>query len=1115
MAAAASAAAARIGAVLSDAQYFESGMVRVEDIRRLLDSNSLKDKLDAMKRIVALISLGRDASVFFPDVVKNVVAPSLDVKKLVYMYLVHYAEDKQDLALLSVNSFQKDISDHNELIRALALRVLSSIRVKVILQIVILAVDKCAKDPSPYVRKAAVHAISKVMSIDGSSRETLLEPLAALLNDRSLEVLGSAVAVLDEIAPDRLDLVHVHFRYLCRSLHAMDPSSQVAALRVLLRYGRTQFTRQGVDDGESEDSLDPDLKLLLFHAQALLTSQHSSVVLSVIAILFHLSNKRRISTYATVPLLRLVGSSDGGVQFVALRVAIDLVSLCPEAIICFMSDFFVSGADGASVKSAKLAVLSRLCETADHPGGLGSNSTALKLLLTEFETYLFSSDRYLAPRTTRAMGLLAAAHSKSAAAVIDTLSSVVAISTNAAVVGEAVTVLRTLLQFHPKSQDRALPKLMSLLLVPRTGTSCITNAEARAAIIWLIGEFYEIVPHVAPEALRLLIRGFCEEEAEVKLQILSLAVKVVCWERRRVNLETKSMPVSSVSLKVREQLLDCAISFGMLDCDFDVRDKSRILRNIVRPTADSLVDKMDAKKLNLLYDTLFRSQHPNRENKACLEKTHDNAEASLVFGRATEGKSDAVLGSLSHIIGSAVRGCRVLPCWASNFTDSELRREADPCSRTGGGVLEVASVSSTDFAHMSVQSGEFGHRVGGVSAIGTQNVPARLSVPYEVAHAPRPQSAAQFYDSETSSASESGSESSSDASDSSDDPDTDDVIGDSSLSAVDEVLGVTPVGVIAPKPRVSTVRDQTDHESLFFEAANSPASQELADASTLTNASVADRASPWYTTIASWNAAGLELQVCFVANPPKASISPAATQMLFRLTNTGRERVSNISVSSPAIAFDEMSTSGLLSLSPGQIVDFHGSCNFGGRTVACTVKLSHGINVCETGDIRPHAGHVLRPVPSFSLQDFDKSERSLRGMFGCSSKFSVPIQGALASGEDVAHTAKSACRSALLQDTFLTEIESHVVSVMNPAHSKSMRFAGKLPVNADSPLLTDAILVLVRVDVDAADMSNINVSPSELTSREAPLTVWIGCENVVYANTLLQTLRRVLADIEG
>ena len=70
------------------------------------------------------------------------------------IYLVRTAEQKPDEALLSINSFQKDLAHANPRVRALALRVMSSIRVNVIVPVVILAVKKCALDPSPYVRKA-------------------------------------------------------------------------------------------------------------------------------------------------------------------------------------------------------------------------------------------------------------------------------------------------------------------------------------------------------------------------------------------------------------------------------------------------------------------------------------------------------------------------------------------------------------------------------------------------------------------------------------------------------------------------------------------------------------------------------------------------------------------------------------------------------------------------------------------------------------------------------------------------------------------------------------------------------------------------------------------------
>jgi AP-3 complex subunit beta len=127
-----------------------------------------------------MISKGRDASSMFPDVVKNVVCNSLEVKKLVYIFVTHYAEVEPDAALLAIATFQKDLKDQNPLIRAhvipsrlfkylyadvlhlQALRVLSSIRLRVITPVLIVAIQKACTDSSPYVRKSAAHALSKV-----------------------------------------------------------------------------------------------------------------------------------------------------------------------------------------------------------------------------------------------------------------------------------------------------------------------------------------------------------------------------------------------------------------------------------------------------------------------------------------------------------------------------------------------------------------------------------------------------------------------------------------------------------------------------------------------------------------------------------------------------------------------------------------------------------------------------------------------------------------------------------------------------------------------------------------------------------------------------------------
>lgn len=92
---------------------------------------------------------------------KNVASQNLEIRKLVYIYLLRYAEQEPDLTLLSINTFQKDLTDSNPLIRAMALRVLSGIRVPMIGNIVVLAIKKCAADINPYVRKTAGLAIPR------------------------------------------------------------------------------------------------------------------------------------------------------------------------------------------------------------------------------------------------------------------------------------------------------------------------------------------------------------------------------------------------------------------------------------------------------------------------------------------------------------------------------------------------------------------------------------------------------------------------------------------------------------------------------------------------------------------------------------------------------------------------------------------------------------------------------------------------------------------------------------------------------------------------------------------------------------------------------------------
>lgn len=62
---------------------------------------------DAVKKVIAAMTVGKDVSMLFTDVVNCMQTENLELKKLVYLYLINYAKSQPDLAILAVNTFVK------------------------------------------------------------------------------------------------------------------------------------------------------------------------------------------------------------------------------------------------------------------------------------------------------------------------------------------------------------------------------------------------------------------------------------------------------------------------------------------------------------------------------------------------------------------------------------------------------------------------------------------------------------------------------------------------------------------------------------------------------------------------------------------------------------------------------------------------------------------------------------------------------------------------------------------------------------------------------------------------------------------------------------------------
>uniref|UniRef100_A0A0G4I2U1 Clathrin/coatomer adaptor adaptin-like N-terminal domain-containing protein n=1 Tax=Chromera velia CCMP2878 TaxID=1169474 RepID=A0A0G4I2U1_9ALVE len=441
----------------SESHFFDEEKFSITDIKKNLNDLSVERKLDAMKRILAAVSSGRDVGVLFPDVVKNISATNLELKRLVYIYIVAYANispppassegahqgsfgvastqsasagglgssssssstqdlaSVQQLALLSVNSFQRDLKDRNQLVRAAALKAMASVRVLEIIQIIVMAVSAASQDSSPFVRKQAALCVPKVCSLDPDQIGSMTAVLLKLAADGDPCVAGAAFAsyrrvvisalVLDsQSSPEERDRAEVEalgalhglFRKMIDLLPTAEAPMQVALVDLLLRYGRTflpdpnAFT--GVVSSSSssppatstgEAELSDDHTLLLRVLTGLLQSQSKAVVISAISALFYLAPRRdpaallssssagaveekgkasewmKAASKAGLRTLRIADSETKGVL---LEVLTPLIHALPELFRPSVKQFFIQWSDSTALRLLKLDILIALTD---------------------------------------------------------------------------------------------------------------------------------------------------------------------------------------------------------------------------------------------------------------------------------------------------------------------------------------------------------------------------------------------------------------------------------------------------------------------------------------------------------------------------------------------------------------------------------------------------------------------------------------------------------------------------------------------------------------------------------------------------------------------------------
>lgn len=164
----------------------------------------------------------------------------------------------------------------------------------------------------------------------------------------------------------------------------------------------------------------------------------------------------------------------------------------------------------------------------------------------------------------------------------------------------------------------------------------INVPAARAAIIWLIGEYNEKVPLIAPDVLRKMAKSFVDEQDAVKLQILNLGVKLYLTNPQQTSL-----------------LCQYVFTLARYDPNYDVRDRARFLRQIIFPASGT---------------SSVLSQHARQVFLA-------SKPAPVPESKYRDG-NNFQLGSLSHYLNMPASGYKELPPFPVLPPDSSVRNIA-------------------------------------------------------------------------------------------------------------------------------------------------------------------------------------------------------------------------------------------------------------------------------------------------------------------------------------------------------------------------------------------------------------------------------------------------------
>jgi AP-3 complex subunit beta len=219
------------------------------------------------------------------------------------------------------------------------------------------------------------------------------------------------------------------------------------------------------------------------------------------------------------------------IQYVVLDAIKSMAQAQPSLFVSYLHDFFIKSSDPIFNRLLKLEIISSI-----------TTKQNIAIVLKELQLYVKHTNKAFVAAVVKTVGKVAEVDRENAPNCMEGLLYVLYCNkSDVTICDKVVHSLRLIIQQYMKANTGAskekvcirIIRSLAKLLLAEDG---IESSNARACIVWLIGEVADQLIDVLPDILRILASGFVEESVETKTQIMNLAMKLSLMQVKSVNL---------------------------------------------------------------------------------------------------------------------------------------------------------------------------------------------------------------------------------------------------------------------------------------------------------------------------------------------------------------------------------------------------------------------------------------------------------------------------------------------------------------------------------------------------------------------------------------------------